>query len=228
MSPRMVVRIERLHGEFTAPATFNALEQTTNAVASAMRLIVVLLGAVTLSLVTIWLLGRIRIRWKRDRSNRISLVDEHEAVYLPMSTNCLVLESDVSIDMIVEDVKTPSSGTEFDNLSDLGSMETLVSAASITFDIEKLPWLMKGGILERRGRKELQCDTSAYYSVDATAAGTSPISARFEPKRSVTRPVFGFNFQEITPPVGNPLWNEKIDRAQAICPGPLTHPPIFA
>lgn len=231
MSPRLATQIERRHEEYAVPAMSNALDLTTSAVANAMRLTIVLLGALTLSLVTIWLLGRIRLRWKRHRRNKISLVSGLEADYPPMSSNFLVLESDISIDMIIEDVKTPSSGTEFDDMSELGSMETIVSpvsATSLNFDIDKLPGILKGGILERRGRNDLQCDTFAYYSVDTIEPRTGPISARLESKRSVTRPVFGFNFQEITPPVGSPLWNRMIDAPRRVCPGPLTHPPKFA
>lgn len=143
----------------------------------------------------------------------------------------LVFESDISIDMIVDDCWSQSDGTEFDDLSEQGSMETIVSSASATratFGIDNLPNLIKGNILERRGRKDMLCDTSAYYEVNMIASAAGPLSGRMSAKRSVTRPVFGFNFQEITPPVGSPLWNRKMDIPRPVRPGPLTHPAKFA
>ena len=231
MSPPLKIHSKRHKQAFAVPATPNALQQTTDAVTNAMRLIVMLLGAVTLSLIIIWLLARVRLRLRRHRRNKISCSGGYEAIYPPTSSSMLVLESDISIDMIADDRQTQSSGTEFDDLSEQGSMETIVSSASATratFGIENLPGLIKGSMLERRGRKDLSCNTSGYYEANMIATGTGPLSGRMSAKRSVTRPVFGFNFQEITPPVGSPLWNRKMDIPRPVRPGPLTHPPKFA
>lgn len=234
MGPVPLVHRMRHSEGFEAVSVPDALEQTTNAVTNVLRLLIVMLGVLTLSFMTIWVLTRLRLRCKRRHT--LSLVTNnvgYEAIYPPSASGIDVFESDISIDMIAEDGTTHSSGTEFDDLSENGDLETIVSSASATrlnFVLDALPSIMKGGILERRGRKNtLQCDTSAYYEFDKVATSTGPPSAVQELKRSVTRPIFGFSFQEITPPVGSPLWNRKLDIPRTACiPGPLTHPPKFA
>ena len=233
MSPMPVMHKLQYNEGLDASSGPNALEQTTNAVTNALRLIVILLGVVTLSFIAVWAFARVRLRWKRPLTGNLNNGNTgYEARYSPSSLGVEIFESDISIDMIAEDGDIQSSGTEFDDLSDQGEMETIVSSASATrmnFTLENLPNMMRGGILERRGRKNtLRCDTTAYYEFDAHRTQPGPESAVPETKKSVTRPVFGFHFQEITPPVGSPLWNRKMDVPRATMPGPLTHPPKFA
>lgn len=142
----------------------------------------------------------------------------------------LIYESNISIDMVMEDGQYGSYSPTVcdDDLSTQGrnSMETILSSASatqITFALDKLPMSMAmkaGGILERRGRGQLGCDTSAYYDMSGTQV-TPTMPASGASKKSFMKPVFGFEVQEITPPVGSPLWNRKWD-GRALCTGPLS------
>lgn len=233
MVPHPLLQMDQENEGFSPPARTYIYEITNGPVTDVMRMLVALLGGGSLSLLVIWLLARIRLRWKRNKHNRLALTGgEYQALYPPIpSSNMMVFESDITIDMILDDGDTLGTGKGFDDLSDHESMETIVSSVSATrtaFDIDELPPVMKGGILERRGRKDLSCDTSAYYNLNTIAMSNSPLSTHIEAKKTMTRPVFGFNFQEITPPVGSPLWNRKIIPPRAVCPGPLTHPPQFA
>lgn len=232
MSPLPDLHKMRHSESFEAISQPSTLQQTTNSMLETLRLVIVLLGVLTLAFFAYWLFSRIGFRWNRRLTlDLVPGANVYEDIHITSSSSIEVFESDISIDMIAEDVQTHSSGTEFEDLSDNGDLETIVSSASATrlsFRIDGLPNIMRGGILERRGRKDMQCDTSAYYDFDNVATGTGPPSAARESKRSVTRPTFGFSFQEITPPVGSPLWNRKIDLPRAIVPGPLTHPPQLA
>lgn len=230
MSPQRVIYQERHKEVFSIPATPISPAPTTHAVTNALRMTIVLLGSVSLSLIAIWLYAHVKVRLNRNKRNVLSLDltgQSYQAIYPPpKSSSVKVFESDISIDMIGDDGRTQSDGTEFDDLSEHGSMETIISSVSATqMTFTHLPGLLQGNILERRGRKDLQCVTSQYYEASTITIGTGTISGRMEQKMSVTRPVFGFNFQEITPPVGSPLWNRKMDMPRFVCPGPLTHPP---
>lgn len=208
----------------TFPATPTSFQRTTTTLTTTLRVVICLLAALTLIGGTLWILVRTRVRLRRLRRSN-AYRSGYESV--PGSAR-LILESSISIDMIPED--NESSGTEFEDLSGRSSMETILSSASatrITFDIEKIPGLMKGNILERRGRgKSLHCDTTAYYETNSVVAGSGALTGRKDHTRSVIRqvPVFGFNIQDITPPVGSPLWNRKTDIPRTVCPGPLTQP----
>lgn len=208
------------------------MQQTTNAVTDTLRLVIVILGLITLFLITTWVLSRVKLRWSRRLTLKSATgTGIYEDTYVLSPSGFEVFESDISIDMIAEDGQTYSSGTEFDDLSDCGDLETILSSASATrleFRLDSLPNIMKGSILERRGRKDMLCDTSAYYEFDTVATNTTPLSAVHEAITSVARPIFGFNFQDITPPVGSPLWSRKIDIQRPMVPGPLTHPPQLA
>ena len=232
MSPIPPMHQVRHSESFGDTSTPKAFQQTKNVVADTLRPMVVVLGVVTLSFIAFWLVPRVRLQWNRRVTlNSASSTGIYEETYLLSPSGIEVYESDISIDMIAEDGQTQSSCTEFDDLSENGDLETIVSSASVTrlnFRVDSLPSIMQGGILERRGRKDMLCDTSAYYEFDTIATGTGPLSAAQETKKSVTRPIFGFNFQEITPPVGSPLWNRKVDIPRTIGPGPLTHPPQLA
>jgi hypothetical protein len=141
------------------------------------------------------------------------------------ATPLLVYESTVSIefDGLDDESETIIDIEDYDGRA---SFETILSGGTprtLTFDIDSImPFLSrrKSGILDRRGRTTLRCDTTAYYETDLMPTATiSPIERRVcLPKvnfkehvisplsPSFTRPIFGFNPKTITPPLGNPLW----------------------
>lgn len=71
----------------------------------------------------------------------------------------------------------------------------------------------KDGILDRRGRAQLKCDTTAQYAIDMVVKAPVPQSCPANTLRVL--PTFGFDEGTITPPIGSPLWRRKPDSAQA-------------
>ena len=228
MSPLRAMNRDQRDDDFGLHPNVTPLAQTSIVAANNMRLLIVLLGSITLCFIFIWFLARVRLRWTRRHTlNHIPFNGEDECNYSSKQSTIEVFESDISIDMIGEDWNAYDSGTEFEDLTELDDMETILSSASATrmsFRLETLPSIIRGGILERRGRNNIYCDTSAYYDSDVIASDTGPLTGHTETKRSVTRPVFGFNFHNITPPIGNALWSRNITLPRAIVPGALTHP----
>ena len=154
------------------------------------------------------------------RRTRIRLRYDHRT---EDSTELLIVESNITIDMLVEDGQ--DSVTDFEDMSGRTSFETIlssVSATRIAFDIEKLPAIMRDGILERRGRSRMTCDTTIAHDMDHIITA-DPISGTPRNVRPAVQPVFGFDGLQITPPLGSAMWSRKMDARAGISP-PLTHP----
>lgn len=184
----------------TMPVLPTRSQSTNDALATSLRLILIFLAASSLVCGMLWLLmRRTRIRLRVGNG-------------LDRSAELLILESDISIEMVGEDGE--GSVLDFEDIIGRGSFETVlssVSATKIAFDLEKLPVMMRGEISERRGRGRLRCDTTASYNLDQVAVSTGPLSGSTQAEKSSVRAVYRFKGLQVSTPGGSPTWLRKAD-----------------
>lgn len=176
------------------------LQSATDTLTASLRLVVIILAVLSVVCGALWLLlRRTRIRLRVSNGS-------------DRSAELLILESDISIEMVGEDGQ--GSILDFEDVVGRGSFETVlssVSATKIAFDLEKLPVMMRGEISERRGRGRLRCDTTASYNLDQVAISTGPLSGSTQAEKSSVRAIYRFEGLQVSTPGVSPTWFRKAD-----------------
>lgn len=190
------------------------IDSTTASMSASLKLVIIILACITLAFGLSWFILKTRARLRRNNGPEF-----------------MIFESDVSIEFGDEgeiiDVFPIAEEAE-----GRASFETILSSASprrVMFDPDKLPAIIarrKGSLLDRRGRGELACDTSAFYHTDAVPTPSATLSGG---KRSaIFRPVLGFNERGEskplkTPTTASPFWSKMAGLPLAPDP-PKRHP----
>ena len=172
----------------------------------AILLVFLVVAGLPLALGYLWMLYQRRARQHRRHGSNQSI-------------GLVIMDSSVSVDLVVRQDHYPESGGR--DIESRYSTETILSPISprrAVFEPNRIPTMpatstgeLKDNILDRRGRVQLKCDTTAQYAIDMVAKAPMPQSCPANSLRVL--PVFGFDEGTITPPIGSPLWQRKPNSA---------------
>ena len=232
MAPILSIHDPSLDKQFHAPATQFDVQNATESISSKLRVVILILAALTVCVGALYCLLR-----RPRRTTKLVIP----------TTPLLVFESTVSIDF---DDLDDDEGTviDVDFPEGRSSLETILSDGTprrFTFDADKImPFIerRKGNILDRRGITTMLCDTTAYYAsemmpmvmkspidrkicrpkVNFVENIASPLSPFWSKQATASsRPVFGFTSKTITPPLGSPLWSVR-GSARSLVTAPMS------
>jgi hypothetical protein len=233
MAPIPTLGDASIEQQLNSPATHFDVQTATESISSTLRIVIMILAGLTIATVALYCL----LRTKRRTLQMVC-----------PGTPLLVYESSVSIEFDEPD-DDEETIIDIEDYGSRDSFETILSNGTprkLAFDINKyMPFLSRRrtGILDRRGKTTLRCDTTAYYETDLVPTATkspidrkvcrpkvhfaenvvSPLSPFWARQKTITspfsRPIFGFNSKTITPPSGSPMWSGRVPaRAAAEIP----------
>ena len=224
MAPLPVFDSSLTTTDFDVPVIPYAIQYRPASLSTTLRTAIMILAGMSLATGALYLL----LRRQRRRPRQ---------VVVP-GTPLLVYESSISIEF--DDIED-EEGTVVDESEHMkrASLDTILSngtARKLTFGVNILPFLEGpiGGILDRRGKANMECDTTAYYETDIViptvakspidrtfrrptigfmqniASPLSPFWSRQTTVASPRGPVFGFDAKTITPPMCSPMWSRRV------------------
>jgi hypothetical protein len=222
MAPFPVIDDPSIKTQLESPATLHDVQYGAGSISSTLKVAIMVLAGFALVTAAMYLLFRNR----------------KEPTLVWPATPLLVYESSVEIEF--DDVENEDGSIlDAEEYEGRTSLETILSSGTprkLAFDVGSvMPFLGRRrlGILDRRGKLMLQCDTTAYYETDIIPTATkspidrmmcrpkvhflenvaTPLSPFWSRQAKITspqqRPMFGFNPGNITPPVGSPMWSWK-------------------